>query len=187
MSIKTATKVACVDAMKRFDADLRGRGEWKNWESNKTHKYAIAEGGMLYPVKQIVSMASGITRAEFTGGVASWDANPVVENLGFTVVPLQLSAARNPPWIRDELILALEAYITFGGNPPSKTSSEIATLSNILNNLQKALGGYGTETLRNASGVYMKLMNFRRFDPVFTTTGRVGLTRGGQLDENCLA
>ena len=36
---------------------------------------------------------------------------------------------------------------------------------------------------RNVNGVYMKLMNFRRLDPKFTSTGRVGLQRGGKLEE----
>jgi hypothetical protein len=28
--------------------------------------------------------------------------------------------ARNPPWNRDELILALDAYLRWKGNPPAK-------------------------------------------------------------------
>ena len=33
---------------------------------------------------------------------------------------------------------------------------------------------------RNPNGVYMKMMNFRRFDPEYTRQGRVGLTRGNK-------
>ena len=29
-------------------------------------------------------------------------------------------SARNPPWSRDELILALDLYVRFKGNPPGK-------------------------------------------------------------------
>ncbi len=36
---------------------------------------------------------------------------------------------------------------------------------------------------RNNNGVYMKLMNFRRFDPEFQKEGKVGLTSGNQLEE----
>lgn len=42
---------------------------------------------------------------------------------------------------------------------------------------------WGTSTadkFRNPNGVYMKMMNFRRFDPEFTATGKVGLTRGNK-------
>ena len=35
---------------------------------------------------------------------------------------------------------------------------------------------------RNPNGVYMKAMNFRRFDPVYTSQGKKGLERGGRLE-----
>lgn len=89
---------------------------------------------------------------------------------------------RNPPWIRDELILALDAYLTWKGNPPAKTSQAIQELSSVLNDLQRALGTVGQATLRNTNGIYMKLMNFRRFDPVYTTDGKSGLKRGNRLE-----
>lgn len=41
----------------------------------------------------------------------------------------------------------------------------------------------GASDFRNANGVYMKLMNFRRFDPNYTAEGKVGLTRGGHEEE----
>lgn len=183
MAVKDITKVAFTDAMRKFDSHLRGYHEWANWETNKAHKYAISTGSLLYPVKQIVSMASGVVRSQFVGGVAPSNANSIAINLGFEVIALRTSSLRNPTWSRDELILALDTYVRFGGNPPSKASYEIASLSRILNKVQKILGGQGTETLRNPSGVYMKLMNFRRFDPTYLATGRVGLERGGKLEE----
>jgi hypothetical protein len=36
---------------------------------------------------------------------------------------------------------------------------------------------------RNPNGVYMKLMNFRRFDPVYRAQGKSGLVRGNKLEE----
>ena len=36
---------------------------------------------------------------------------------------------RNPGWTRDELILALDLYVRFKGNPPGKGSAEIMGLS----------------------------------------------------------
>jgi|SRR6516164_5113177 len=36
---------------------------------------------------------------------------------------------------------------------------------------------------RNPNGVYMKVMNFRRFDPVYIAQGKKGLQRGNQLEE----
>ena len=72
--------------------------------------------------------------------------------------------------MRDELILALDMYVRYSGNPPSKESTEIIELSDTLNRLARYLGLTRADRFRNANGVYMKLMNFRRFDP--TSRGR---------------
>lgn len=90
---------------------------------------------------------------------------------------------RNPPWNRDELILAVDFYLRWKGNPPPKTSTEIVELSRTVREVQSALGTQGEETLRNVNGVYMKLMNFRRFDPAYRARGRSGLSRGNRLEE----
>jgi len=90
---------------------------------------------------------------------------------------------RNPTWVRDELILALDIYLRYSGNPPPKGSAEIEELSETLNRLGQYLGIATEDRFRNVNGVYMKLMNFRRFDPVFTQAGKRGLTRGGQAEE----
>jgi 5-methylcytosine-specific restriction protein A len=47
----------------------------------------------------------------------------------------------------------------------------------------RALGVDGSGDFRNANGVYMKMMNFRRFDPAYTGQGRVGLTRGNKDEQ----
>jgi len=86
--------------------------------------------------------------------------------------------------VRDELILALDAYLRHAGNPPGKESAEIADLSGTLNRLARYLGLTRADRFRNTNGVYMKLMNFRRFDPTFTDAGKVGLSRGGKAEED---
>jgi len=51
--------------------------------------------------------------------------------------------------------------------------------------LLNKLGGAADSTtsdFRNANGVYMKMMNFRRFDPVSQAQGKSGLTRGNKLE-----
>jgi len=89
---------------------------------------------------------------------------------------------RNAAWTRDELILALDLYVRFKGNPPGKGSPEIIALSRLLNQLTVTIG-FGSPDFRNPNGVYMKLMNFRRFDPVYQAQGKSGLTRGNKLEE----
>ena len=91
-------------------------------------------------------------------------------------------AKRNPPWNRDELILALDLYMVDPISPPGKQSREILELSDYLNRLGSQVAA-DKATYRNPNGVYMKLMNFRRFDPTFIGAGKVGLQRGGKGDE----
>lgn len=99
----------------------------------------------------------------------------VVANPPFTSPP-----SRNPPWSRDELILALDLYMTNPVSPPSHESAAVAELSSVLSQMARLLGITTAETFRNANGVYMKMMNFRRLDPAFTGAGMKGLTRGNK-------
>jgi 5-methylcytosine-specific restriction enzyme A len=87
---------------------------------------------------------------------------------------------RNPTWGRDELILALDLYMINPASPPGKTSPEVIALSKLLNRMSPAVGA---AKFRNPNGVYMKMMNFRRFDPDFQHRGKVGLVRGGKDEE----
>jgi len=167
-------------AMGRFDRELRETLDWTDWEKNRAHLFAIEHEGRRYPVKQIMSLATGTPVSDFSGGRAAGDANEYVTSRGFTIVELR---RRNPTWVRDELILALDMYLRYAGNPPSKGSAEIDELSETLNRLGRYLGIATEDRFRNVNGVYMKLMNFRRFDPVFTQAGKRGLSRGGQAEE----
>jgi 5-methylcytosine-specific restriction enzyme A len=88
---------------------------------------------------------------------------------------------RNPSWTRDELILALELYRRHQGNPPGKSSKEVVELSRLLNKMGAQFSN-GKADFRNPNGVYMKVMNFRRFDPIYLAQGKKGLERGGKLE-----
>lgn len=78
---------------------------------------------------------------------------------------------KNQDWTRDEHILALDFYLRHAPSIPGKTSPEVVQLSDLLNRMQDRLGGEKSATYRNPSGVYMKLMNFRRFDPSYKGKG----------------
>ena len=86
----------------------------------------------------------------------------------------------NPTWTHDELIVTLDFYLRHPVSMPGKRSKEILALSDLLNRLRVKVGTAGEDTFRNANGVYMKLMNFRRFDPDYDGKG---LERGGKEDE----
>jgi 5-methylcytosine-specific restriction enzyme A len=84
--------------------------------------------------------------------------------------------ARNPTWSRDELILTLDLYFQFKGNPPGKTSENILELSDLLNKMGAQIADRKAD-FRNPNGVYMKVMNFRRFDPIYISQGKKGLQK----------
>ena len=180
MAIANVPAKALYDAMGRFDRGLRGTPDWADWQENRTHRYAIEHDGRRYPVKQIISMATGTSVSDFSGGRAAGDANHYAVSRGFTVVRLR---GRNPDWVRDELILALDMYLKHAGKPPRKGNPEIDELSKILNRLGRYLGIATEDRFRNVNGAYMKLMNFRRLDPVFIRAGKRGLPRGAQAEE----
>jgi uncharacterized protein (DUF697 family) len=73
-------------AMDRFDSELRADSQWINWESNQAHRYAIKRGDKLYPVKQVIAMASGVSVGSFAGGS---QANDYLKGRGFEIVPLR--------------------------------------------------------------------------------------------------
>lgn len=87
---------------------------------------------------------------------------------------------RNPTWSRDELIVTLNFYLRYTPTIPGNTSHEISELSDFLNRLQSKTGGDLPDKFRNINGVYMKLMNFRRFDPDYEGKG---LERGNKDEE----
>jgi 5-methylcytosine-specific restriction protein A len=90
------------------------------------------------------------------------------------------NAHRNPPWARDELILALDLYFDHRPTSISKTHPAVVALSKVLNDLP--IHGDRPDALRfrNPNGVYMKLCNFLRCDPTYNGTG---LQRGAQAEE----
>lgn len=89
--------------------------------------------------------------------------------------------SRNPPWTRDELILALDLYFRMDFiHNKSLQHPEIKKLSMLLNQLQIYGDRCDPARFRNSNGVYMKLGNFLHLDPDYKG---IGLTRGSKLDE----
>lgn len=90
------------------------------------------------------------------------------------------TARRNPGWTRDELILALDLY--FRVQSPDDKNPQLIELSALLNRLWRHTDFGDQETLRNPTGVSMKLTNFRRFDHAYTSLGQKGLAHGSKAD-----
>ncbi|WCE69638.1 HNH endonuclease [Sulfitobacter faviae] len=87
---------------------------------------------------------------------------------------------RNPPWTRDELLVALDYYLRNPDDYFSPFGEGVRSLTAKIGQIAKTLGLSGSETLRNANGVSMKLLNFRSHDPNHDTKG---LSRGNKLEE----
>lgn len=86
-------------------------------------------------------------------------------------------------WGREEHILALALYKQNPNSPPGKSSTEVAELSKLLHNRAIGLGLSIGESFRNANGVYMKMMNFRSLDPLFTSQGKSGLSNNSKDEQ----
>ena len=82
--IPNVSREAITAALEEFDNTLRHRPEWADWQDKKTYKWALKENGRLYPVKEIIRLATG-TKERFSGGP---EANSYVKNREFTVVEL---------------------------------------------------------------------------------------------------
>jgi 5-methylcytosine-specific restriction protein A len=93
-------------------------------------------------------------------------------------------ARRNPPWQRDELILALDLYFRHRPDTISKAHPEVAARSELLNKLPIHPDRPDAAKFRNVNGTYMKLCNFPALDPDYQ--GR-GLEAGGRLEQDIWA
>jgi hypothetical protein len=138
--IPEATRESVVEAMTRFDQELRDTPGWKHWEERESFKYAIDFEGRHYPVKTIVSTATNTPVASFSAGE---EANTFIVKLGFQVVelpdsePNQLSLQQ----LLEEILsryLGARSTNDFGRNRPiwrafTRVESAIANLSALRN------------------------------------------------------
>ena len=175
------TRDAVLSAIAEFD-DL-GREEFlAKYHFRKASKYRLVHDGNEYDSKAIVGVAYThlpdafeLKREKLSGGVA--DSVKKLRELGFEVPDPDED---DPDWTWDEHVLALDVYMAHPVSVPGKTSKVILELSELLNELGQREGVIKTGKYRNANGVYMKLMNFRRLDPAVAARGNVGLTRGAK-------
>jgi 5-methylcytosine-specific restriction protein A len=184
MSLADLTTQAVQAALSEHDA-IGGEAFLLNYGYTDAKRYWIIRDGKRYPSKAVAGAAhkyvEGQTRAlrpqEFSGGESTVVRK--LRQLGFEVE----TPGRNPDWTRDELVLALDLYLTNPANPPGKASAAVATLSDLLNKMHRISGGTASATFRNTDGVYLKMMNIRALDPTYTAQGKVGMKAGGALEK----
>lgn len=90
-NIPPVDRAALEAAMDRFDQEFRGQGRWARWPT-QANKFALVRDGKPYPVKFIISLATGASVSEFSGGR---EANSYVTRRGLTVAPISHDQAGN--------------------------------------------------------------------------------------------
>jgi len=178
-------RTAVIAALHEYDA-LGADGFRAAHGFGPATQYVLVHEGKQYDSKAIVGVAHGyqfptqgpLSAAAFSGGDAT--VVPVLEALGFTVVALDENkpSTRNPPWTRDELILAIDLYLRLGYL--DDTHPAVIELSNVLQALPIHAGTPHAGTFRNPNGVTMKLGNIARLDPTYNGKG---LDAESKLDE----
>jgi 5-methylcytosine-specific restriction protein A len=71
--------------MQRFDSELRNTAEWEKWQEDASFKYAIEKDGKCYPIKKLISIATGMPVGQFSGGD---QANSYIEGYGFKALEI---------------------------------------------------------------------------------------------------
>lgn len=101
-------------AMVQFDREFRDTPDWSDWENDRRNKYAIqANGNRLYPVKKIISLATGVPTAAFSGGESH--ANLYVSDRGLNVVALREESRQT---MYESFQIILETYATIRTSKP---------------------------------------------------------------------
>ncbi len=151
----------------------------KKYGFRKLRSCFIIQGERRYDAKAIVSAAHGYDRPDLgplpTQDFSSGNAKVTrfLESLGFDV----MNIPRNPPWAKEELILALDLYLRSG--VLSEGHPDVQDLSRVLRSLSIHTERPDPETFRNPSGVNLKLGNFAAIDPNYNGQG---MRRGGKRD-----
>ena len=94
-----------------------------------------------------------------------------------------MSVKRSPPWLREEIILALELYMLRGRIIPEDRDPDILALSRDLNRLPLVPSEKRAPNHRNPNGVCLKIANLRAFDPHAVSKGMYG---GSRLDKELM-
>ncbi|ALR21902.1 hypothetical protein ATN00_18000 [Sphingobium baderi] len=174
------TKEAIIERLKEYRSDPTAFHE-KWGGSDKNVDYHIIWEGGFYPSKTIINAAHYVVMGDpnmeeirgYSGGLATMV--PVLERHGFDYTEGKVN------WDREEMILALELYAR--DPQPGKGSKAVAEVSGLLRKRAEQLGRVVPPRFRNSDGVYLKMMNFRRYDPSQQAKGNKGMERGAKLEQ----
>ncbi len=170
-SLKGLTVEAVDGALAEFD-DIGREAFLAKYHFGDAKGLYLVRDGKRYDSKAVVGAAFGrlpgrtaLDSGHFTGGVAS--VVRVLEKLAYVVIDER--PARNPRWAPEEIILALDLYLTHG--QLDDRDAEVVELSATLNALEVHTERPDAERWRNQNGVALKLANFAHIDPGYPGQG----------------
>lgn len=79
---QTVTRQQIIAALNEFARQYPDTNAYDDWLNKGSYKFAVRFDGRLYPPKQILSMATGISTSDFSGGEQT---NRIFRELGFDV------------------------------------------------------------------------------------------------------
>lgn len=103
MALPALDRRLILEAMARFDQENRHSPTWTDWETKKNFGYAIVHDGRRYPVKEIISIATGTSASSFSGGRTT---NSRVQKVGLDVEALHMPPESEVRVALHELLLA---------------------------------------------------------------------------------
>lgn len=175
MSLSEITASSVIAAVEEYD-ELGKTKFLKKYGFKPAKKYHLRHNGKHYDSKAILGAAQGnlgagstpLRAQDFSGGLQQ--TVQILEKLGFEVVE-DPPPTRNPDWTRDEIILATEFYQKHAPSIPGKTTRRLNELADDIRAAATLQGLRGNETFRNPNGVYMKLMELRKYDDGYAGIG----------------
>lgn len=164
------------------ECDRLGPEEFRaRYHYGPARQYLLVHDGREYDSKAIVGVAHKavdgrpLRASEFTGGDQT--VGRLLSRLHFDV-----RRTRNPPWTREEVVLACDLVAENGWRWLDETDSRVQELSALLRRLPIVEPHERAATFRNAAGVARKTADIATQHPDYT--GRA--TRGGSTDREVL-
>jgi 5-methylcytosine-specific restriction protein A len=172
-------------AIEEFD-HLGRDGFLARYGFGEARSYFVVHNDRSYDSKAIVGAAHGVrtgrplTPAEFSGGEAT--VARLLRALGFTVVML-----RNPPWHRDEIVLACQLVYQHRWRPLGDTDPRVIELSGLLQELPLHPLKVRGSTFRNPNGVARKTSDLATQHPEYAGATTHGNKNDGIVVREFLA
>ncbi len=175
MTISDITSDAVVAACEEYD-ELGKAKFLKRYGFRTAKTHMLFWNGNYYDSKAVLGVAHGhvspnsqpLRSTDFSGGLA--ETVRVLEGLGFEI-DSDPPPARNPDWTEIEIALAVQFYRRYAPSIPGKQAIELIALSDEIRTAAMMQGLRGNDTFRNPNGVYMKLMELRKYDDSYAGVG----------------